>query len=234
MSLRREREHVSLPLNAVAVGFAVSSLHHKNRLNFCVRAHPPVFYFCFVREICLARSTLQHATRRRDQSTSQRVVSHLYLAKAGLARRPRFWSAVLTHDPSQTKCSWHWTAAVAINANAPHKSEVGAVLRNAHEVVLRWCDQMKGDCHLKTRSSYSRMEGASLRTKIQTKNLSPSFWLSCAFSLRHVRIRPQRDDVARKHQCGPRDGNVVLSGSDTACAHLDGSRCRNMHSGVQT
>ena len=45
MSVRREREHVSLPLNAVAMTFAVSSLHHKNRLNFCVRAHPPAFNF---------------------------------------------------------------------------------------------------------------------------------------------------------------------------------------------
>src|SRR5258705_3268756 len=93
---------------------------------------------------------------------------------------------------------------------------------------------MKSDDLLKTRSSFARMEGASLRTKTQNKNLSPSFWLSCAFSSRHVRIRPQRDDVARKHQRGPRDGNAVLSGSDTACAHLDGSRGSNMHSGFPT
>src|SRR5258705_4836357 len=45
MSVRREREHVSLPLNAVAMRFAVSSLHHKYRLN--CRVAGPSSYFIF-------------------------------------------------------------------------------------------------------------------------------------------------------------------------------------------
>src|SRR5258707_2537053 len=45
MSVRREREHVSLPLNAVAMRFAVSSLHHKNRLNWRVAGPSSYFFF---------------------------------------------------------------------------------------------------------------------------------------------------------------------------------------------
>ena len=154
--------------------------------------------------------------------------------KRGLLGGFRFWSAVLTHDPSPTKCWWGLTAPVAIDANAPHKFEVRAVFANVHDVVLgRYYPMKRHIVSGRREAPADEYEWKAHRSKqkTQNRNLSPSFWPSCAFSVGHVRIRPQRDHIARKHQRGTRRGNAVLSGSDTACAHLDGSRRRN--SGVQ-
>src|SRR6266567_4344544 len=99
MSVRREREHVSLPLNAVAMSFAVSSLHHKNRLNCRVAGSSSYFIFAlFTRAVWRDRrsSTLPEGGMDRLHNALSRIC---IWRKRGLLGGFRFWSAVLTHDP---------------------------------------------------------------------------------------------------------------------------------------
>ena len=92
-----------------------------------LRTHPPVLIFVLFTRTRLARSVFHDVTRKRDRSASQRVVSHFYLAKAGLHHECCFWSVAPYAEPIR--------GLRRTRDNAPHKFAMSELSR---EIRMMW------------------------------------------------------------------------------------------------
>jgi hypothetical protein len=129
MSVRREREHVSLPLNAVAMSFAVSVSAEPIELPRRGPIHPPILFLLCSRELFGEIDVPARYQKAGRIDFTTRCLAFVFGESGACSKVFAFGQQSLRMTRARRKCWWSLTAPVAIDANAPHKFEVRAVLR---------------------------------------------------------------------------------------------------------